>query len=158
MTPTIIVAISLLIFLGLVWWKGRAAIVGMLDKKSEGIRNQLDEARRLREEAEAMYADIAKKQREAEATAQGMIAEAKAQAARIEREAEGALENAIARRREQAMEKIAQAEAEAVREIRASAVDVAVEATRRVLAEDMAGAAGQAAIDSAIDELPRRLN
>jgi F-type H+-transporting ATPase subunit b len=158
MGVTGVVTISLLIFLALVWWKGRHAIVGMLDKKSDAIRNQLDEARRLREEAEAMYADIAKKQREAEATAQGMIAEAKAQAVRIEKEAEAALEGAIARRREQAMDKIAQAEAEAIRQIRASAVDIAVEATRRVLAEDMAGAAGQAAIDSAIDELPRRLN
>lgn len=158
MTPTIIVAISLLIFLGLVWWKGRGPILGMLDKKTNDIRTQLDEARRLREEAEALYADIAKKQQEAEATAAGMVAEAKAQAGRIEKEAEAALANAIARRREQALEKIAQAEAEAVREIRAQAVDVAIDATRHVLVEEMAGAQGQAAIDTAIEELPRRLN
>lgn len=158
MGPTGVVAISLLIFLGLVWWKGRHAIVGMLDKRSEDIRRQLDEARRLREEAEALYADIAKKQQEASQTAAGMVKEAEAQAQRIEREAGVALEQTIARRREQALEKIAQAEAEALREVRAKAVDVAIAATRTVLAEDMAGAAGQAAIDSAIDELPKRLN
>jgi len=158
MGPTGVVALALIIFLALVWWKGRGAIVGMLDKRADDIRNQLDEARRLREEAEAMYADIAKKQQEASATAASMIEEAKHQAQRIEQESEAALQAAIARRREQAMEKIAQAEAEALREVRAQAVDIAMEATRRILAEDMAGDRGQAAVDSAIEELPRRLN
>lgn len=158
MGATGFVTIALFIFLGLVWWKGRGAILAMLDKRTSDIRNQLDEARRLREEAETLYADIAKKQQEAEATAASMIEEAKAQAARIERESEAALEAAIARRREQAMGKIAQAEAEAVREIRSQAVDIAIEATRRLLAEEVAGPAGKAAIDSAIEELPRRLN
>ncbi len=158
MGSTGIVLISLLIFLGLVWWKGRGPILAMLDKRTDTIRNELEEARRLREEAEALYADIAKKQQEAEATAAGMVEEAEAQALRIEREAEVALETTIARRREQALDKIAQAEAEALREVRAKAVDVAIEATRRVLTEDMAGAAGQASVDAAIEELPRRLN
>ncbi len=158
MGPTGVVALSLVIFLALVWWKGRGAIVGMLDKRSDGIRNQLDEARRLREEAEAMYADIAKKQQEAAKTAAAMIEEAKAQAHRIERDSQAALQSTIARRREQALEKISQAEAEAIREVRAKAVDIAVEATRRVLIAEMGGPSGQAAIDMAIDELPRRLN
>lgn len=158
MTPTGVVAISLIIFLALVWWKGRGAIVGILDKRTEDIRNQLDEARRLREEAEAMYADIAKKQQEAEATAAAMVEDAKVQAQRIERDAEEAMLAAIARRREQAMDKIAQAEAEALREVRAQAVDIAMEATRRVLAEDLSGPQGSAAIDQAIAELPQRLN
>jgi len=158
MTPTLVVAISLVIFLALVWWKGRKAIVGMLDKRSEDIRRQIDEARRLREEAEKLYADIAKKQQEAAQTAADMVKEAHVQAARIERDAEAALEQTIARRREQALEKIAQAEAEAMRQVRARAVDVAIEATRAVLAEDMAGAQGQAAIDASIAELPQRLN
>jgi len=158
MTPTLVVAISLVIFLALVWWKGRKAIVGMLDKRSEDIRRQIDEARRLREEAEKLYADIAKKQQEAAQTAAEMVKEAHVQAARIERDAEAALEQTIARRREQALEKIAQAEAEAMRQVRARAVDVAIEATRAVLAEDMAGAQGQAAIDASIAELPQRLN
>jgi len=158
MGPTGVVALALVIFLALVWWKGRGAIFSMLDKRTNDIRNQLDEARRLREEAEAMYADIATKQQEAAATAAAMIEEAKAQAKRIERDSEVAQKAAIARRREQAMEKIAQAEAEAIREVRSKAVDIAMEATRRVLAEDMAGANGKAAIDAAIEELPRRLN
>ena len=158
MGVTGVVTLSLIIFLALVWWKGRKGIIGMLDKRSEDIRRQLDEARRLREEAETLYADIAKKQQEASQTAADMVKEAEAQAQRIERDAEAALEQTIARRREQALEKIAQAEAAALREVRAKAVDVAIAATRTVLAEDMAGAAGQAAIDSAIEELPRRLN
>lgn len=158
MGSTGVVAVALIIFLALVWWKGRGAIFGMLDKRTNDIRNQLDEARRLREEAEAMYADIAKKQQEAATTAAAMIEEAKAQASRIERESETALQAAIARRREQAMDKIAHAEAEAIREVRSKAVDIAIDATRRVLAEDMAGANGTAAIDAAIEELPRRLN
>jgi len=158
MTPTLVVAISLVIFLALVWWKGRGAILGMLDKRSDDIRRQIDEAKRLREEAEKLYADIAKKQQEAAQTAAVMVKEAQAQAIRIERDAEAALEQTIARRREQALEKIAQAEAEAMRQVRARAVDVAIEATRAVLAEDMAGAQGQAAIDAAIAELPQRLN
>ena len=158
MGTTGVVALSLLIFLALVWWKGRHAIVGMLDKRSEDIRRQLDEARRLREEAETLYADITKKQQEASQTAANMVKEAEAQAERIERDAQTALEQTIARRREQALEKISQAEAEAVREVRAKAVDVAIEATRAVLAEDMQGNTAKAAIDSAIEELPERLN
>jgi len=158
MGPTGVVALALIIFLALVWWKGRGPIIGMLDKRSDDIRNRLDEARHLREEAEAMYADIVLKQQEATQTAAAMIEEAKAQALRIEREAEEAMQHAMARRREQALEKIAQAEAEAVREVRSQAIDVAMEATRRVLAEDMASAQGQVSIDSAIEELPRRLN
>ena len=158
MTPTGVVAISLVIFLALVWWKGRGAIAAMLDKRTNDIRNQLDEARRLREEAETMFVDIAKKQQEATATAASMIEEAKAQAKRIEHDSEAILHSTIARRREQALEKIAQAEAEALREVRSKAVDIAMEATRKVLAEDMAGASGQAAIDAAIAELPQRLN
>tara|TARA_R110002096_G_scaffold123067_5_gene266385 strand:+ start:516 stop:992 length:477 start_codon:yes stop_codon:yes gene_type:complete len=158
MDPIDVVALSLLIFLALVWWKGRGAILGMLDKRTEAIRNQLDEARRLRQEAEEMYADIAKKQQEAASTAASMIEEAKAQATRIERDSEEALKAIIARRREQALEKIAQAEAEAIREVRAEAVDVAIEAARRVLAEEMSGDQGKAAIDQAIEELPNRLN
>lgn len=66
MGATGFVTIALFIFLGLVWWKGRGAILAMLDKRTSDIRNQLDEARRLREEAETLYADIAKKQQEAE--------------------------------------------------------------------------------------------
>ncbi len=158
MSSTGVVAIALLIFLALVWWKGRGTIVRMLDKRTEDIRRELDEARRLRAEAETLYAEIAKKQQEASETAAGMVKEAEAQAERIERESEVALDQAINRRREQALEKIAQAEAEAVRQVRARAVDIAIEATRTVLAEDMASTSGEAAIDSAIEELPQRLN
>ena len=155
---TYVVALALILFLALVWWKGRAAIAEMLDKKIAGIRAEIDEAGRLREEAERLFAENNKLAESAADEAAAIVAQAKEEAERHQKNAIAAFEATAERRREQAEAKIAQAEAEAVRAVRAEATSVALAAARKLIAEDVAGDKGSALIDQSIDELPARLN
>ena len=155
---TYIVALALVIFLGLVWWKGRAAIADMLDKKIAGIRAEIDEAGRLREEAERLFAEKNKLAEGAAEEAAAIVTQAKEEAERHQKNAIAAFEAMAERRREQAEAKIAQAEAEAVRAVRAEATSVALTAARNLIAEDVSGDKATTLIDQSIDELPARLN
>ena len=87
MTETHIVAIALVIFLALVWWKGRHAILGGIDKKIAQIRTEIDDAGRLREEAERLYAENAKKAENSDAESAAIVAQAKAEAERMQADA-----------------------------------------------------------------------
>lgn len=150
-------AVAFILAVALVWKKASGAITGALDERARKIREELDEARKLREEAQATLANYQRKQRDALKEAEEIIAHAKAEAERLGAQAAHDLEAAIQRRQRLAEEKIAQAEQKALAEVRAAAVDVAVAAARRVLAEDM-GARGSKLIDEAIDNLPQRLH
>jgi len=154
---TYVVALALLIFLGLVWWKGRAAIAAMLDKQIAQIRADIDEAGRLREEAERLFAENSKLAEGAADEAAAIVAQAKEEAERHQANAVAAFDAVAERRREQAEAKIAQAEAEAVRAVRAEATAVALQAARTLIAEEMAGGRADASLDQAIEELPGRL-
>lgn len=133
-------------------------IVGGLDKRSDRIRNDLDEARRLREEAQELLASYERKQREAEKEAEGIVAHAREEAERLGRRAAADLETQVARRRQQALDRIAQAEADAVREVRAAAVDLALKATRKLLAEKLDAQQQSRLVDDAIAEIGKRLH
>ncbi|MBX6367905.1 MAG: F0F1 ATP synthase subunit B [Rhodospirillales bacterium] len=150
-------AVAFVIAVALVWKKASSAITGALDERARKIREELDEARKLREEAQATLANYQRKQRDALKEAEEIIAHAKAEAERLGAQAAHDLEAAIQRRQRLAEEKIAQAEQKALAEVRAAAVDIAVAAARRVLAEEM-GARGSKLIDEAIDSLPQRLH
>jgi len=154
---TYIVGLALLIFLALVWWKGRHAIIGGLDKKIAAIRAEIDEAARLREEAERLYAENAKLAEAAPAESDAIIKQAREEAERHKTQALAAFEEASERRRVQAEAKIAQAEADAVRAVRVEATTVALAAARQVIAEEMTAERANALIDAAVEELPRRL-
>ena len=129
-----------------------------LDARAQAIRHQLDEAKRLREEAEAMLAEYQRKQRDAIAEAQDIVVHAQAEAERVAKQAEIDLEAAIKRREEQARDKITQAEVKALAEVRGVAVDVAIEAVRVLLAEALDTKRGAGLIDQAIEDLPKRLH
>jgi F-type H+-transporting ATPase subunit b len=118
----------------------------------------LDEARRLREEAQLLLAEYQRKQRDALKEAEAVAAHAKAEAERLAEQGRRDLEAALDRRRLLAQEKIAQEEAKALAEIRAVAVDVAMAATRRILVQQLDPARGAALIDEAIAALPARLH
>ena len=121
--------VSLLIFLGvLVALKIPGKIGQALDDKVAAIETELKEASRLREEAQALLAAYKQKAAHAELEAQSIVAEAKAQAEFATAEAEKALEDLIARRTKAAEAKIAQAEAQAIADVRSRAADVAVAA------------------------------
>ncbi len=129
-----------------------------LDERAERIKAELDEAQRLREDAQSTLAEYQLKQRDALKEAEAIIAHAKAEAERIGRQAAQDLEAAIQRRTRQAEEKIAQEEAKALADVRNTAVDIAVAAARRIIAEQLDARAGGALIDEAITALPQRLH
>ena len=158
MTETHIVAIALIIFLALVWWKGRHAIIGGLDAKIAQIRAEIDEAGRLREDAERLYAANAKKAEKADEESAAIVAQAKAEADLMQTEAIANFEALTERRREQAKAKIAQAEAEAIRAVRVEATRVAMQAAREIIRDELSGDQADALLNQAIEDLPSRLS
>lgn len=156
--PEFWVALSFVAFFVVVWKPLKGAILGGLDARAERIRKELDEAQRLREEAQSMLAEFQRKQRDAVQEAEAIIARARSEAERLQREAKTRLEADLKRREEQALQRIAQAEQAAANEVRAAAVDVALAATRSLLGSKLDAAAQTRLIDEALRELPGKLN
>lgn len=126
--------IALLIFLAVVIYIKVPGMIGAaLDKRAAKITADLEDARRLREEAQQLLAEFQRKRKEAEAEAVDIIEAAKREATALVADAKAKTEDYVARRTVQAEQKIAQAEREAVNEVRSIAVDVATEAARKVL-------------------------
>jgi len=136
---------------------GRAFGAG-LDARSERIRQTLDEAAGLREAAQHLLAEHQRKQRDVLRETEEMLAKATAEAERLAAEAAANLEILLGRREEMAREKIARAEAEALQQVREIAVDVAVSATRKLIAETLDEGSRGALVDAAIAELPDKLH
>jgi len=151
------VLVSMVILIALVWKPASRAITSALDERGVRIRNELDEARRLREEAERLLADYQRQEREAVSEAQAIVAHAKAEAERLAAQAARDLEQSLARRQRLAEERIAQAEARAAAEVRAAAIDTAIAAAREVIMSEVDQRRGEALIDAAIAALPERL-
>jgi F-type H+-transporting ATPase subunit b len=153
------VAVAFVAFaLILVYYKVPRLIAKSLDDRAESIRKELDEARRLREEAQALLTDYQAKHRNVGEEAQAIVAHAKREADAFAQETREALKDTLERRTKLAEDKIARAEAQAVDEVRAAAVDMAVTAAERILREKAAGAGGAALIDQGIRDLKGRLN
>ncbi len=129
-----------------------------LDDRSDKIRNDLEEARRLREEAQQLLAEYQRKRKEAEQEAEGIIASAKREAEALAKDAERKTEDYITRRTALAEQKIAQAEGQALAEVKETAVDLAVEAAQSVIAKKMSGAASADMFKSSLAELKSRMN
>src|SRR5205823_2545295 len=153
--PEFWVLIAVVIFVIAVWKPAGRAIGGLLDARANRIAGELDEARRLRDEAEALLAEYQKKQREAEGEAQAIVAHARDEAELVATQSARDLEQALERRTRLAEERIAQAEAKAVDEIRATAVDVAIAAAREVIAGELDESRSAALVDAAIAALPQ---
>jgi F-type H+-transporting ATPase subunit b len=134
------------------------SIAKALDDRAGRIKAELDEAQRLREDAQRTLAEYQRKQRDALNEAASIIAHAKSEAERIGRQAAQDLEAALERRAHQAEEKVAQEEAKALADVRNTAVDIAIAAARQIIAEQLDGKAGGALIDQAIAALPQRLH
>lgn len=152
------VAIAFAVFIVLVFKKIRGALNAALDKHGAEVENRLEEAHRLREEAHATLAEYKRKQRDAMKEADDIIGHAREEAERFRADADKELVAALERRRQAAVDKIAQAEAQAVQQVRDLAVDVAIAATRQVIAEQLQGAQGDTIIDKTIQDLPDKLH
>ncbi len=130
--------IALIIFFGLlIYLKVPNKIVGGLDSKIDKIQADLDEAKQLREEAQALLAEYERKREEATSEAEEIIQAAREEANRLSEEAKISLQELIARRTKAVEEKIAQAETQAIAEVRARSADVAIEAARDLLTQQM---------------------
>ncbi|MBU1336815.1 MAG: ATP F0F1 synthase subunit B [Devosia sp.] len=150
--------VALVIFLALTLYFGIPRIVGkMLDGQIKKIADDLAEAKKLREEAAALLVEYEQKRVAAESEAEGIIAAAKEEAARLTAEAQVSLADLVTRRTKAVEDKIAQAEAQAVAEVRARSADVAIEAARLVLTDEMNRKGGQV-VDTAIADVANRLN
>lgn len=153
------VAVALAIFFVVMVYLGiPGQIAKMLDARADGIRNELDEARKLRQEAEATLKQYEAKRVEAEKQAQDIVANAKAEAERIAAEANAQLQQYIERKTKAAEQKIAQAESAALAEVRAAAAAAAVQAAEAVLKGQMTESKGDTLINSAIRDLRAKLH
>lgn len=152
------VAVSFLVFVVAVFKPAKRILTSALDQRIAQIRADVEEAQRLREEAQVALATYQRRQREALHEAEKIIAHAREEAQRARERAEAELEEVIRRREQQAADKIAQAEAAALDEIRDRAVELAIAATARILEEKMKGKAGEKAVSDAIKVLPEKLH
>ncbi len=157
--PEIWVLVSFLIFCGILAYMGVPGMMAKgLDQRAERIKHELDEARRLREEAQALLADYQKKARLAEEEAREIIEQARREAEALEKETEKKLQESMARRMKLAEDKISRAEAQAVSEVRSSAVEAAIAATEQLLKSKATGAKAASLIDESIKGLAGKLN
>lgn len=151
------VAVAFVIFVAATFKPIKQALTGALDNRATSIRTQIDEASQLREEAQATLAEAQRKHRDAASEAEAMLAAAKEEARLLQDQAAENLTAALGRREHLAQERIAQAEATAVAEVRGLAADIAVAAAGKVLEGQLSGPAGDPLIDAAITDLPRKL-
>ncbi len=159
MEPPFLVAVAFFFFVGLIiWQKVPGMIAKALDERADKIRAQLDEARTLKEEGQALLAQYQRKHRDAEKDAKAMIAQAREEAEIFAQEAEKNLEVAFRRQTRAVEEKIAQAEARAVKEVKAAAVEAAVGAASTVLQKNLKAGKHKKLVDEAIKDLDKRLN
>jgi F-type H+-transporting ATPase subunit b len=156
--PETWVTVAFIIFVLLAARPIGRAIAAALDSRAAKIKAQLDEARALRDEAERLLAEHQRRQIAAVKEAEAIIAHAREEAEIMRREAAANLEAAIARREKMAMEKIAQAEAQAVADVRNQAVDIAMAAAAKLLKEGIDSGKGDELIDAAIREIDRKLH
>jgi F-type H+-transporting ATPase subunit b len=153
------VAIAFVVFLLiLVYYRVPKLIAKSLDDRAEAIRKELDEARRLREEAQTLLADYQKRHRNVGQEADAIVDQARREAEAFAHETRISLKDTLERRTKQAEDKIARAETQAVDEVRAAAIDVAMAAAERILREKTAGSGGASLIDQSIRDLKGRLN
>jgi F-type H+-transporting ATPase subunit b len=156
---TVWTLVALVIFLGIVVYvKAPGMVMKSLDERAERIRNELDEARKLREESQQLLAEYQRKRKEAEKEASDIVAAAKRDADLLLEEAKEKTQEYVARRTAMAEQKIAQAERDAVNEVRSRAVDIAIAAAGDLLAGKIGDKERAELFKSSVKEVRSRLN
>ena len=154
-----VVLIAFLLFLAVLGYlKVPSLLGGLLDKRAEGIRDELNEARALREEAQTILASYERKQREVQEQADRIVEHAKAEAQVAAEQAREEMKKSVARRLAAAEDQIASAQGAAVKEVRDSAISIAVSTARDVVAKQMTAAQGGKLIDAAIKDVDAKLH
>jgi len=157
--PETWVAVAFVLFIGVIIYVGaHKKIIEALDHRSARIKAELDEARRLRDEAAKLLADYQKKQREAEKEAEAIVADAKAEAERVAADSRAKMEEFVARRTKLAESKIGQAEAQALADVRAAAAEAAVTAAEQILRTAAKGQVADDLVARGIQDVKAKLN
>lgn len=157
--PETWVAIAFVLFLGVLVYLGvHKMVMKSLDERAGRIKAELDEARRLKDEAAELLAEYQRKRQTAEAEAQDIIEGAKAEADRLATEAKGRIEDFVARRTALAETKIAQAEAQATADVRSAAADAAIAAAEKILSTEAKGKLAAELIAKGIEDVRKKLN
>jgi F-type H+-transporting ATPase subunit b len=157
--PEFWVAVAFVLFVAVILYVGaHKKMIEALDHRSARIKAELDEARRLRDEASGLLAEYQRKQGEAEREAEAIVVDAKAEAERVASEARVKMEEFVARRTKLAEAKIGQAEAQALADVRAAAAEAAVAAAEKVVGETVKGEVADRLVAAGIDDLKRKLN
>jgi F-type H+-transporting ATPase subunit b len=153
------VAVAFVVFLAIVWKAGGfKALTEGLDSRGKLVQAELDEAKRLRDEAAQVLADYRKRREEAEREAEAIVAGAREEAERASREAHERMSDFVARRTAAAETKIAQAEAQATAQVRAAAADAAVRVSETILREQVTGDAAQALLERSLSDVRKKLH
>jgi F0F1-type ATP synthase, subunit b len=151
--------VSLILFLAvLVYVKVPSIVAKALDTRADRIRKELEDARALREEAQQLLAEYQRKRHEAEKEAADLVAAAQREAEHIVADAKAKTEEYVARRTKLAEQKIAQAERDAIAEVRARAVDVAVAAAGKILSDTVDGKVGKTLFEQSLAQIKSKLN
>ncbi|MDW4497313.1 F0F1 ATP synthase subunit B [Sulfitobacter sp. D35] len=154
-----VVLLAFLVFIGvLVYFKVPGMVGSMLDKRADGIRSELEEARSLREEAQSLLASYERKQKEVQDQADRIVAHAREEAEVAAEQAQADLAKSLERRMAAADEQIASARSAAVREVRDQAITVAVAAAREVIAKQMTASDANKLIDDSIAQVETKLH
>lgn len=157
--PAFWTAIAFVGFIAALLYFKLPAVVGKaLDDRSDAIRSELEEARNLREQAQTVLADYERKQRQAEKEAESIIIQAKAEAERLAQETHKKLEESLERRMKLAEDKIAQAEGQALKEVRIQAADIAVAAAQTIISSEFSTKQASDLVDESIKGLKDTLN
>ncbi len=152
------VAVAFFAFVALVLYMGVPKMIGAsLDKRAEAIRKDLEEARRLKEEAKALLADYEKKRKGAEAEAQAIVEQAKSEAAAFAAESQASLKEQLERRTRLAEDKISRAQAQAIGEVRLAAIEAAIGASEKLIGSKLNDNAAGDLIGKSIGELKSKL-
>jgi F-type H+-transporting ATPase subunit b len=153
------VAVAFVIFLGLLVYLGaHRRVIDGIDQRQARIKTELDEARRLREEAQALLAEYQRKHGEADREAEAIIASANVEAERLAAEGKARMEDFVTRRTKMAETKIAQAEAQALADVRAAAAEAAAAAAEKILRQTVKGQSADDLIAQGLKELKEKLN
>jgi F-type H+-transporting ATPase subunit b len=157
--PETWVAIAFIILIGVFIWLGvHRTVLTALDHRAERIKAELDDARRLKEEAAKVLEEYKARRASAEREAQDIVANAKAEAERIATEAKAKMEDFVARRTKTAESKIAMAEAQALADVRAAAAEAAVTAASSILSKSVTGSVADDLISKGIADVRQKLN
>jgi len=154
-----VVLLAFLVFIGiLVYFKVPSMMAKMLDGRAEGIQTEIEEARKLREDAQTLLASYERKQKEVQEQADRIVAAAKQEAAEAGAQAQADLEKSVERRLAGAQEQIASAEASAIKEVRDQAIQIAVAASREIIGKQTTATDANKLIDEGIAQVETKLH